>query len=84
MIPEWLSNLGIALVAASSGWLVSKAARRSTDHARIRALESRVDGTEARNRRLWFYTRQLIDHIYRGHPAPPPPPPEDLFEGENP
>lgn len=34
----------------------------------------------AQNQRLWFWNRQLVDHIYRGSPPPPPPPPADLFD----
>ena len=34
----------------------------------------------AQNQRLWFWNRQLVDHIYRGNPPPPPAPPADLFD----
>ena len=36
------------------------------------------------NHSLWTYTRQLIDHIYRGGIGPPPPPPPHIahiYEG---
>ncbi|MCK8465876.1 hypothetical protein M0722_01595 [Microbacterium sp. KSW4-16] len=35
---------------------------------------------QVQNQRLWFWNRQLVDHIYRGSPPPPPPPPGDLFD----
>ena len=34
----------------------------------------------AQNQRLWYWNRQLVDHIYRGSPPPPPAPPTDLFD----
>lgn len=34
----------------------------------------------AQNQRLWYWNRQLVDHIYRGSPPPPPAPPADLFD----
>lgn len=43
------------------------------------ALTAHVARQTARMHRLWLYTRQLVDHIYRGSPPPPPPPPADLF-----
>ncbi|MGN7978102.1 hypothetical protein ACTJJ4_11035 [Microbacterium sp. 22195] len=32
------------------------------------------------NQRLWYWNRQLVDHIYRGSPPPPPAPPAGLFD----
>lgn len=34
----------------------------------------------SQNQRLWYWNRQLVDHIYRGLPPPPPAPPTDLFD----
>lgn len=34
----------------------------------------------AQNQRLWFWNRQLVDHIYRGIGPPAPQPPSDLFD----
>lgn len=50
---------------------------------RLGQLEKRVDRLERRNRSLWLYCRQLIDHIYRGKGPPPPPWPEDLLDEES-
>lgn len=33
---------------------------------------------ESTNVALWTYTRLLVDHIYRGAPAPPPDPPDHI------
>lgn len=41
-------------------------------------LYRRVLRAEAHNQALWRYTRDLIDHIYRGRGAPPPEPPESI------
>lgn len=35
---------------------------------------------KADNQLLWLYSRELIDHIYRGNPPPPPAPPAGLFD----
>lgn len=35
---------------------------------------------KADNQRLWYWNRQLVDHIYRGSPPPPPAPPAGLFD----
>ncbi|WP_262002234.1 hypothetical protein [Microbacterium sp. Mcb102] len=32
------------------------------------------------NQRLWFWNRQLVDHIYLGKGPPAPAPPADLFD----
>lgn len=33
-----------------------------------------------RNRQLWLWNRQLVDHIYEGKGPPPPEPPASLFQ----
>lgn len=38
----------------------------------------RMIRAETNNHALWTYTRQLIDHIYRGGLGPPPEPPEHI------
>lgn len=38
----------------------------------------RVIRAESNNNALWLYTRDLIDHIYRGGLGPPPPPPAHI------
>lgn len=40
----------------------------------------RMSRMEQREKSYWLYTRQLVDHIYRGLPPPPPKPPAGLFE----
>lgn len=62
----------VAVIAASGAWVASR-------YGRVGKLERRVDQLEARERKLWLYCRVLIDHIWRGRPAPPPTPPEDIF-----
>ncbi|MBN8881689.1 hypothetical protein EDD28_0559 [Salana multivorans] len=58
---------------------------RKTDHARITALETRVDSLEARRRDDAVLIRQLGDfidaleaHIWAGKPPPPPPRPDGI------
>lgn len=77
-LPAW--TVVAALIAASGGWLTARVRRKSGDHARIQALENRVDRVEARNVQLWLYNRELVDHIYEGKPAPPPPMPSTLIK----
>ncbi|GAB3118431.1 hypothetical protein [Glaciibacter psychrotolerans] len=62
----------LAVVAAVGAWLSGRSKR-------IRELEARVEELEATNRAQWLYIQDLINHIYRGKPAPPPPPPEGLL-----
>lgn len=71
-MPEWLIALVAAAIAASGALVGSR-------YGRVGKLERRVDELEARERKLWLYCRKLIDHIWRGRPAPPPTPPEDIF-----
>ncbi|AGW42448.1 arginyl-tRNA synthetase [Leifsonia xyli subsp. cynodontis DSM 46306] len=67
-MPDWLLTLTVAALAATG----SLAATR---YGRIARLEKRLAELETRERTLWVYTRDLIDHIYRGEGPPPPPPP---------
>lgn len=69
---EWLLALIVAIVAAAGAYTAAR-------YGRVGKLERRVDSLEARERKLWLYCRQLIDHIWRGRGAPPPTPPEDAF-----
>lgn len=73
-MPEWLLAIILAAVAAAAGILGSR-------YSRVAAVERRVDELDTRNRALWLYCRQLIDHIWRGRGAPPPDPP-DVIAGE--
>lgn len=72
MPPELLVGIVVAIIAASTTW-------GATRFGRMASLERRIGALERRERRLWLYCRQLIDHIWRGRPAPPPTPPDDLF-----
>lgn len=71
-IPAWIAAL-TALIGGTATAL-------STRYTRMAKVERRVDVVEYRNRRLWSYCRELIDHIYQGKPPPPPPWPDDLDE----
>ena len=67
-----------ALALALGSVLTYRAATTTSRHSRIAKLERRQDVLEYRNRRLWTYCRQLIDHIYRRQGPPPPAWPDDL------
>ncbi|QBE48743.1 hypothetical protein [Leucobacter triazinivorans] len=41
-------------------------------------LWRRMIRAEVTNHGLWAYTRDLIDHIYRGRIGPPPSPPDHI------
>lgn len=56
------------------------AARRARKANRTDELERRIVQRDRDNHRLWYWNRQLVDHIYRGKPPPPPAPPQGLFE----
>lgn len=76
-IPAWLA--GLAALVGAGGTLAT------TRFTRMAEVSRRLDVVEYRNRRLWVYCRQLMDHIYQGKPPPPPPWPDDLDEkGLNP
>lgn len=72
---DWLAGLIGAAVVASGAWL-------ATRFGRMAKLEARIVALETVNRRQWLYNRELLDHIYKGRPAPPPPPPANLFGEE--
>jgi hypothetical protein len=73
-LPAALGAIALALGSV----LTYRAATTSSRHSRIARLERRVDVVEYRNRRLWSYCRELIDHIYRRKGPPPPAWPDDL------
>jgi hypothetical protein len=78
----------VAIITAMGGILaaaIGAVVTVLTHHARrtTRAFE-RITRLEHRERAWWLYTRELVDHIYRGAPPPPPKPPAGLFdEGED-
>lgn len=73
VMPDWIIAVGVAILAASGAWLAAR-------YGRMAAVERRVDELDKRNRALWLYCRQLIDHIWRGRPAPPPDPPDSIAD----
>lgn len=75
-IPAWLAGL-TALAGAVATLL-------TTRYTRMARVERRQDVLEYRNRRLWVYCRQLMDHIYQGKPPPPPPWPDDIDDPPEP
>lgn len=74
-MPEWVYGIVLGVIAAGGGWYVSR-------YGRIATLEKRLALMEGRERQLWNYCRELIDHIYRGRGAPPPTPPKGIFGEE--
>lgn len=71
LMPDWIVAVALAIVAASGAWIAAR-------YGRLAAVERRQDELDTRNRALWLYCRQLIDHIWRGRGAPPPDPPDSI------
>lgn len=72
----------VAIIAAlgiiTTAVLAYLGVKRSSDLARVTALEHRVSITDRVNSGLWSWNRGLQDHIYRGLGPPPPEPPDWL------
>ncbi|GAB6938368.1 hypothetical protein ACQP60_04150 [Isoptericola variabilis] len=83
MSTELVVGLSSAVVAAVAALLTYHAATRSQRVSRMARMERRQDVLEYRNRRLWMYCRQLVDHIYQHKPPPPPAWPDDLDDDED-
>lgn len=66
-----------ALSGAVLAYRQAYIARRENRQER---LEARLARSERDNRLLWLWSRQLVDHIYRGGSPPPPEAPSGLFE----
>lgn len=71
---DWILPAVLAVLAASGAWIAAR-------YGRLAAVERRQDELDRRNRALWLYCRQLIDHIWR-ELGPPPPNPPDTIAGE--
>lgn len=88
-MPEWAYLIVIALIAASGGWLTYLTSKRTSDSARIAALEARVDAAERKAeraerkyRRAVNYATKLRRHIDDELGPPPPDWPEMDNEGD--
>lgn len=78
-----IEDVLVALIAAGAGLGAGVVAAVTTVGLTV---WRHVTATERINEGLWLYTRQLIDHIYRGGLGPPPPPPDHirhLYEGHD-
>ena len=86
-MPEWQLVLITALITGLGSWLTTWATRRNHIESRIEIIseENRVireasHKRDQENRALWLYTKELIDHIYKGKPPPPPEPPKIIVD----
>lgn len=86
-MPEWALVLITAIITGSGSWLTTWLTRRNHIESRIEIIseENRVireasHKRDQENRALWLYTKELIDHIYKGKPPPPPEPPKIIVD----
>lgn len=86
-MPEWTLVLITALITGTGSWLTAWITRRNHIESRIEIIseENRVireasHKRDQENRALWLYTKELIDHIYKGKPPPPPEPPKIIVD----
>lgn len=86
-MPEWLLILSTAIITGSGSWLAAWLTRRNHIESRIdtiskenTAIREASHKRDQENRALWLYTKELIDHIYRGKPPPPPDPPKIIVD----
>jgi len=84
---EWAVLIVTALIAGVGSWLTAWITRRNHIESRIEIIseENRVireasHKRDQENRALWLYTKELIDHIYKGKPPPPPEPPKIIVD----
>lgn len=84
MTPALWVALAVAILALSGSTIAAILAARSARSARsanrVEQLEDTIEQLHTDRHMLWFYCRELVDHIYRGNPPPPPAPPEGLFK----
>ncbi len=87
MIPDWLITVFVAFIASSGAWATAWLTRRNHIETRIESIseENRLireasHKRDQENRALWLYTKELIDHIYKGKPPPPPEPPKIIVD----
>lgn len=86
-MPEWQLILITALITGSGSWLTTWLTRRNHIESRIeiisnenQAIREASHKRDQENRALWLYTKELIDHIYKGKPPPPPEPPKIIVD----
>jgi len=84
---EWAVVIITALITGVGSWLTAWITRRNHIESRIEIIseENRVireasHKRDQENRALWLYTKELIDHIYKGKPPPPPEPPKIIVD----
>jgi len=84
---EWAVVIVTALITGVGSWLTAWITRRNHIESRIEIIseENRVireasHKRDQENRALWLYTKELIDHIYKGKPPPPPEPPKIIVD----
>ena len=69
------SGILITVIVALMGVI---SAVLTTQGTRLRNVENRLNDVQEDNRKLWWYSRQLVDYIYRyrkdGSPTIPVPP----------
>lgn len=70
----------VALATVAAALIAGTVALVTHRMSRLAKVERRMDALDGRNKRLWMYCRQLIDHIYRGLGPPPPPWPDELLD----
>jgi hypothetical protein len=66
----------VAAITSISGALIASISGIARNLLEARKLQQQIQET---NQKLWLWSRELVDHIYRRLPPPPPPQPTNLF-----
>ena len=68
-----------ALSSIASALIAYRQATKARIANRVEQIEDRLSKADKDMQLLYYWNRELVDHIFQGKPPPPPKPPEGLF-----
>ena len=78
-----MTSVTVGIIAAFASIISALMAYRQATKARVanrvEQIEQRLAKADKDMQLLYYWNRELVDHIFQGKPPPPPKPPEGLF-----
>ena len=78
-----MTSVTVGIIAALASIISALMAYRQATKARVanrvEQIEQRLAKADKDMQLLYYWNRELVDHIFQGKPPPPPKPPEGLF-----